>query len=93
MVRQAIRAQKAGKKWEALVGYTVSDLMAHLERNFKDGMGWHNYGQWQIDHIKPRAAFKYGSYDDPAFRECWALNNLQPLWAEENLKKGAQCAA
>jgi hypothetical protein len=26
--------------------------------------------------------------DSNGFRSCWALENLQPLWAEENLKKG-----
>jgi hypothetical protein len=51
-------------------------------------MTWDNYGQWHIDHIKPVALFEFDSTDDPGFRDCWTLDNLQPLWALDNLRKG-----
>lgn len=85
----ALREKKAGRPWESLVGYTVDDLMAHLERLFAPGMSWDNYGRagWSIDHIVPRVAFSYSSPDDPDFARCWSLDNLQPLWAEDNRRK------
>lgn len=70
--------------WESVVGYTLAKLKKHLERRFKPGMTWANYGQWHIDHIRPVASFDFSSTDSEAFRQCWALKNLRPLWAREN---------
>lgn len=83
---------KSGQRWESILGYTIEDLMAHLERRFKPGMTWENYGRggWHIDHIIPRAAFNYQSPQDIDFGRCWSLDNLQPLWEAENLSKGAR---
>ncbi len=87
VLRESLVEGKAGRHWEDIVGYTLEDLMAHLESRFEPGMTWENYGTWHIDHIVPRAAFDYVALDDPGFRECWALSNLQPLWSEDNIKK------
>ncbi len=51
-------------------------------------MSFENYGEWHIDHVVPASNFSYDSFEDKEFKDCWALSNLQPLWAEENLKKG-----
>lgn len=64
--------------------------MASLEAKFKPGMSWGNHGEWHIDHKRPIASYDFSSADDPAFKECWSLENLQPLWAKENLSKGAR---
>lgn len=90
LVRGALKRAKAGRKWDGLVGYSVEDLMRHLERQFQRGMGWHNMGDWHIDHILPKSSFKYASAEDDEFKACWALSNLRPLWAEENLRKSAR---
>jgi hypothetical protein len=87
MVYQALKENKKGRKWESFVGYTLDDLMKHLENQFKDGMSWDNKGEWHIDHIIPRSHFHFTSPEDSEFKECWALTNLQPLWAEDNLRK------
>lgn len=92
-IYQALRDKKAGRKWETLVGYSVHDLMAHLESQFQLGMTWENYGQWHIDHIRPVASFSFVGPEDRAFKECWALSNLRPLWAAENIRKGNKWAA
>jgi hypothetical protein len=89
-IRAALGGGKRGRKWEALLGYTLDDLKAHIERQFRRGMTWENYGDWEIDHIRPRAMFKFENSDDPEFRECWALTNLRPLWARENAAKSGQ---
>ena len=71
-----------------LLGYSIEELMAHLEKLFLDGMTWENYGEWHVDHKKPMTSFKFDSVDDPEFKECWKLDNLQPLWGADNLSKG-----
>jgi hypothetical protein len=81
------RAIKGGRT-EKLVGYSVIELRDHLESLFLPGMSWENYGEWHIDHIIPDSRFKYASAGDPSFKKSWALQNLQPLWAKDNLSKG-----
>lgn len=78
---------KARRHWEAVVGYTVEQLKMSLEKNFKTGMTWENYGQWHIDHKIPISVFNYETPEDIDFKKCWALSNLQPLWAKENIAK------
>jgi len=78
---------KAGRSWEALVGYTLDELMLRLEDQFVEGMSWENRGSWHIDHIIPRSAFGYIGADDASFRVCWSLWNLRPLWGIENICK------
>lgn len=85
-----LRGSKAGASWEALVGYSAADLRLHLEARFVPGMGWHNMGEWHIDHIRPLASFNITGPECPDFREAWALENLQPLWAIDNMRKGAR---
>jgi hypothetical protein len=89
-IRKALNGRKAGRRWEALVGYTLADLIAHLEALFVDGMTWANYGEWHIDHVRPIASFEITSVDCDDFRACWELANLQPLWAADNIAKGAR---
>ena len=62
--------------------------MLHLESLFTDGMTWDNYGEWHVDHKKPMALFNFETVDDQEFKECWKLDNLQPLWGPDNLSKG-----
>tara|TARA_Y100000294_G_scaffold129109_1_gene120926 strand:+ start:415 stop:990 length:576 start_codon:yes stop_codon:yes gene_type:complete len=67
--------------------YTIEDLMKHIESKFQKGMSWDNYGKWHIDHIIPDSSFHYKNINDAEFQKCWALENLQPLWAKDNLMK------
>jgi 5-methylcytosine-specific restriction endonuclease McrA len=89
----ALKGRKAGRRWIDLVKYNTEDLMSHLESQFAEGMSWSNYGEWHVDHIVPKSKFKYASYEDDAFKQCWSLDNLQPLWAKENLAKGNRTVA
>lgn len=89
-IYQSLRRRKGGKKWETLVGYTVADLKNHLQNKFVDGMTWAKFmaSEIHIDHVVPQIHFKYTTPEDPQFKECWGLHNLQPLWAKDNLSKG-----
>lgn len=88
VIRQALKGNKAGMHWELLVGYTVENLKEYIEKQFQLGMTWKNHGSWHIDHIIPKSRFNFTTPEDPEFKQCWALGNLQPMWAEDNLKKG-----
>jgi 5-methylcytosine-specific restriction endonuclease McrA len=81
---------KRGKKTFDILGYTPDELRDHLESRFTDGMSWENYGKWHVDHIIPLAAHNFDSVDHIDFKRAWALSNMQPLWAADNLKKNAK---
>lgn len=70
------------------LGYTIEELRAHLESQFTEDMSWENYGEWHIDHVRPESWFFYSDTTDDNFKKCWSLENLQPMWASENIKKG-----
>lgn len=88
-VRYCLKYGKNGLGWEELVGYTLNQLIKHLEKQFKLGMSWNNYGKWHVDHKVPVSAFNFTSSEHIDFKRCWALKNLQPLWARENFSKHA----
>jgi len=90
-IRRALGGAKKNRRpWENLVGYTIEDLRIHLKRQFVKGMSWHNIDQWQVDHIVPIACFGRVDPGGDAFRACWALSNLRPLWKSLNHAKGAK---
>lgn len=73
--------------------YTLTELKEHLEKQFDNKMSWDNYGTyWHIDYIVPHSEFKYTSMQDIVFQECWALSNLRPLEARQNMIDGASRA-
>jgi len=87
LIRDSLKDNKGGKHWEELVGYTILELKQHLKSLFTKGMTWDNYGAWHIDHIIPVSLWKFETYNDREFKQCFALCNLQPLWAFDNIKK------
>lgn len=89
-VYRSLKGNKNGLRWETIVDYTVEQLRKHLEKQFRSGMTWDNYGTWHIDHIIPINVFNFEKPEDLDFKRCWGLKNLQPLWAKENISKGAK---
>lgn len=79
--------REIGKTVEVL-GYRTEEFRSHIELQFRDGMSWQNHGEWHVDYIKPLS--KYNLTDPEQRREANALVNLQPLWAAENMAKGAR---
>lgn len=75
------------------LNFSIPQLMVHLESKWQPGMSWENYGRkrgvrcWHVDHIIPDTWFDYSSPSDLSFKECWSLDNLQPKWEDENLRK------
>jgi len=77
--------QKSGSAVRDL-GCTIAELKTWLEQQFQPGMTWENYGEWEIDHILPLSKFDLG--DRKQLLKVCNWFNLQPLWAEDNIKKG-----
>ena len=79
---------KKAEKTEAILGCDMEKFMQHLQSQFQPGMTFENHGRgkgkWSIDHIIPISLAKNE-------KEIYKLNhytNLQPLWWDENLRKG-----
>lgn len=68
------------------LGCSIPEFKDHLESKFTTGMTWENIGDWHIDHIQPLS--KYNLEDIEQFKQACHYTNLQPLWKEDNLKKG-----
>lgn len=94
MLRKRIRNVLTGKKIKKcyksidLLGCSIQNAKEHIEKQFKEGMSWENYGHktWHIDHIIPCASFDLT--DPEQQKKCFHYTNLQPLWSYENLSKG-----
>lgn len=93
-IGSSLKGSKGGRRWQSLVGYTLSDLANHIEKQFSSGMTWDNRGtgpgRWHIDHIVPKSTFHFDSAECPEFRACWALSNLRPFWSQDNLSKSSK---
>ena len=91
-IRLSLKNGKGRRSWLRLVDFNVDDLKKHIERQFARGMNWGVFfqGRIYIDHIRPVSSFRYKSSESEGFKECWSLTNLRPVWAAENLRKGAQ---
>lgn len=69
-----------------LIGCSIEDLKAHIERQFAPGMSWENYGKvWHIDHRIPCATWDLANEFES--KCCWNYRNLQPMLASDNLRK------
>jgi hypothetical protein len=84
----ALKDINKSKRTIDLLGCSIEKLKQHLQKQFKSGMSWSNYGKWHVDHIRPCASFDLSRASEQ--RKCFHYTNLQPLWALENLIKGAK---
>jgi hypothetical protein len=87
-IRSAINNGYKSKKTLELLGCSIEELKKYLEKQFREGMSWKNYGLygWHIDHIIPCSSFDLTNIDQQKI--CFHYTNLQPLWAKDNLSKG-----
>ncbi len=73
-----------------LFGCSLDELKKHIELQFTENMSWKELfkGEIHIDHILPCASFNLT--DPEQQKACFHYSNLQPLWAKDNLSKGAK---
>lgn len=73
------------------LGCSVLEFKTYIESLWLSGMTWENYGYygWHLDHTIPIAAIK-DINDLEQIKKVCHYTNLRPLWAQDNLKKGAK---
>ena len=82
------------KDLEKYLGYKMIRLKAVLQADLRErekitlrdaiNRGYH------LDHKKPLSLFKVNAITEQAFRDCWAIDNLSMIPAEDNLAKGSK---
>jgi hypothetical protein len=97
-------SSKEGKSFIPYLSYSIEDFRAHIEDLFEPWMNWGNWGvykkkdwddndlttwKWSLDHIIPQSDFYYESIEEEEFKKCWALENLRPLNAKQNILDGS----
>lgn len=87
-IKDALKFGRKSAKTEELLGISIQGLKTFLELKFKPGMSWENYGKWHIDHIYPLS--KSDLTTPEGQKRAFHYTNLQPLWAKENISKGAR---
>jgi hypothetical protein len=100
-----VGSSKMGHSVLEYLPYTIQELKEHLENQFEPWMNWDNHGKydvktwndtdqttwtWNMDHIIPQADLLYSSMEEENFQRCWALENLRPLSAKQNILDGTQ---
>lgn len=92
-VNATVRYRSGVKKRESLrflIDCTINEFKIQFEAKFTRGMSWKKFlaGEIHIDHIRPCASFDLTKELEQ--RKCFHYSNLQPLWAKDNLSKGAK---
>lgn len=88
LLNNSLKRFNTNKKGQTieLLGYSAQDLKEYLESKFLEGMSWDNRSEWHIDHIIPVSSFDKSE----KMSVVNSLDNLQPLWAKDNLSKGSK---
>lgn len=75
---------------EELIGCSFEEYRSHIESQWEEGMNWDNYGLhgWHIDHIIPISSFDLSDPEEQ--KKAFGYKNTQPMWAKDNLSKGAK---
>lgn len=89
-IRKALHGNKAGRSWERIVGYTLSELQHHFERMLPNGRALDEVLKegWHIDHIVPKST--YNLADERELAKAWCMSNLRLLPAKHNMRKGSK---
>jgi hypothetical protein len=84
-LRDAFRRKGYSKNTQSqeILGADWNTVKKYFESKFVDGMSWDNQGDWHIDHILPIST----AINEEDVLRLNHYTNLQPLWAEDNMKK------
>jgi hypothetical protein len=88
--RLTTNRKKISKEVKECLGCTFEEFRLYLEKQFKEGMSWNNYGSkigcWSIDHIIPCSSFDLSKFEE--IKKCFHFSNCQPMWTVDNSSKG-----
>lgn len=86
---EILKGRKNGKSWKRFIDFEINDLIKTIEKQFREGMTWDNYGTyWELDHIIPLNHYKsLDITDEQRVRLAWRIDNLQPLECSLNRSK------
>jgi len=73
-----------------LLGCTIQECIKYLNKNAPVGITVEDIGQYKyhIDHIIPLSSFDLTKEEEQL--KAFNYKNTQPLWAIDNLRKGAK---
>ena len=71
-------------KTQNILGISYEGFREHIEKQFTEGMSWGNRHLWHMDHIMPISS----ATNEEELIKLNHYTNFQPLWAEDNLRKG-----
>ena len=74
------------KSTSVYLGTDYETFYNYIEKLFIDGMSWERLNEIHIDHIIPLSS---ANTEEELIKLCH-YTNLQPLWAEDNLRKGSK---
>ncbi len=94
-ILQALRVRGISKSAQTIeyLGCDVAFFKMYIESLWEKNMTWENHSKkgWHLDHIRPCASFDLSDIEEQ--KKCFNFSNYQPLWAKDNLKKGAKLIA
>jgi hypothetical protein len=87
-IKKVLKGQRRDKRSIEILGCPpeLARLILEAQCNTYYGMSWDTHGDWHVDHKRPISSFSLDRVE-----EAFHISNLQPLWAFENLSKGAKC--
>ena len=87
-IYDVLKGIRKAARTETLLGCSYDFFRGYIEGKFVENIRWHNMGEWHIDHIRPLASFDLNDAEQQ--KQAFHYTNQQPLWAMDNLKKGAK---
>ena len=84
-INMALKRNSKSEHLKDVLGCSIKFFKEYLQKQFKRGMSWDNWGKWHIDHIRPCVSFDLSRPEEQA--RCFHYTNLRPLWAIDNLKR------
>lgn len=79
--------KKTGLTNMELIGCSRDELKVYIENKFENGMSYDNYGEWELDHVRPLASYNLENVEE--IIECFNYRNIQPLWKNNNRTKSS----
>ena len=86
-LNKAVLKDRDGGSAVSDLGCSIARFKLYIENQFELGMSWDNYGKWHLDHVLPLSSFDLT--ERAQFLEACNWLNYQPLWARDNIVKGA----